>query len=312
MAESKSRVEPSHGQEEIFIAIASAPPPNLVYEEQLCRDPRWALNQGSRHFEEKSAVFLALHKITAKLKAFGIPYAVVGGMALFRHGVRRFTEDVDILVTREDLIRIHEKLSGLGYLPPFHNSKHLRDTELGVKIEFLKTGDYPGDGRPKPVAFPRPQDVSLELDGINFINLPTLVELKLASGMSGSGRLKDLADVLELIKALNLPSDFSNQLNEFVRSQYQQLWSQARRRFIKIWRNKSLISDAKNVQEMIQKLRESADQLEQLHKEGVILEFVDSAEGDYAILVTTDPIIAEKYGMVEESEFWDRETEQNS
>jgi hypothetical protein len=27
-----------------------------VYEKRLDRDPRWALSEGSRHFEEKSAV----------------------------------------------------------------------------------------------------------------------------------------------------------------------------------------------------------------------------------------------------------------
>src|SRR3954454_13644950 len=100
-----------------------------VYEELLNRDPRWALSEGSRHFEENSAVFKALHNITSRLKALGIPYAVVGGMALFRHGLRRFTEGVDILVTKDDLKTIHEKLSGLGYLPPFTNSKQLRDTQ---------------------------------------------------------------------------------------------------------------------------------------------------------------------------------------
>ncbi len=119
-------------------------------------------------------------------------------MALFRHGLRRFTEDVDLLVTKDDLKVIHEKLEGLGYLPPFPNSKHLRDTQCGVKIEFLTTGDYPGDGKPKPVSFPDPRHVSFEADGMSYLNLPTLVELKLASGMTNPSRLKDLADVLEL------------------------------------------------------------------------------------------------------------------
>ncbi len=75
---------------------------------------------------------------------------------LFKHGLRRFTEDVDILVTRESLKQIHEALDGLGYLQVYRHGKHLRDTELGVKIEFLTTGDYPGDGKKKPVAFSRP------------------------------------------------------------------------------------------------------------------------------------------------------------
>ncbi|HVX60059.1 MAG TPA: hypothetical protein VHC19_05655, partial [Pirellulales bacterium] len=162
------------------------------------------MSEGSRHFEGQSAVFNALHKITKRLTEMHIPYAIVGGMALFHHGVRRFTEDVDILVTKPGLKRIHEELAGLGYLPPHRHSKHLRDTELGVRIEFLTTGEYPGDGKPKPVAFPEPAEVSTLSDGISYIDLPKLVELKLASGMTNAGRLRDLADVLELIKLLNL------------------------------------------------------------------------------------------------------------
>lgn len=199
----------------------------LPYEKQLDRDPRWALSEGSRHFEERSAVFDALHKITKRLNDLGIPYAVVGGMALFQHRLRRFTEGVDILVTRDDLKIIHEKLEGLGYLPPHARSKHLRDTESGVRIEFLTTGEYPGDGKPKPVSFPDPGPVSFEADGIRYIKLPNLIELKLASGMTNPGRLKDLADVLELIKILRLPEDFAIQLDPYVREKYGELWKAA-------------------------------------------------------------------------------------
>ncbi len=198
-----------------------------IYEELLNHDPRWALSEGSRHFEEDSAVFKALHNITSRLRALGIPYAVVGGMALFRHGLRRFTEDVDILVTKHDLNIIHEKLEGLGYLPPFPNSKHLRDTQTGVKIEFLTTGDYPGDGKPKPVSFPDPKQVNFDVEGISYINLPKLIELKLASGMTNPGRLKDLSDVLELIKILNLSTEFADQLDPFVQGKFRELWKDA-------------------------------------------------------------------------------------
>jgi hypothetical protein len=199
----------------------------MTYESQLDRDARWALSEGSRHFEERSAVFDALHKITGRLEELGIPYAIIGAMALFQHGLRRFTEDVDILVTKEGLKRIHEALEGLGWVAPHAHSKHLRDTELGVRIEFLTTGEYPGDGKKKPVAFPDPEAVSFESDGIRYMNLPSLVELKLASGMTSPSRLKDLADVLELIKVLDLPADFSEQLNAYVREKYLELWGYA-------------------------------------------------------------------------------------
>jgi hypothetical protein len=153
-----------------------------------------------------------------------IPYAVADGMAMFFHGFRRFTEDIDILVTREGLERLHRELQGLGYVPLFSGSKNLRDVDSGVRVEFLVSGDYPGDGKPKPVAFPDPEQASIERDGVRYLSLPALVELKLASGISAPGRLKDLADVQELIRLLLLPRDFAEQLQPFVREKFAELW----------------------------------------------------------------------------------------
>ena len=53
----------------------------------------------------------------------------------------------------------------MGYTPPFAGSKNLRDTKTGVRIEFIVTGGYPGDGKPKPVSFPDPAKVATEIDG---------------------------------------------------------------------------------------------------------------------------------------------------
>jgi hypothetical protein len=200
-----------------------------TYEERLNRDLGWALDEGSMHFDENNSVHRALRRITARLTELGIPHAVVGGMALFFHGFRRFTEEIDILVTPEGLKAAHDKLEGLGYVAPFEGSKHLRDTESGVKIEFLVTGGFPGDGKPKPVAFPDPVMVATNINGISFLNLPSLVELKLASGMSGAGRLRDLGDVEQLIATLKLPRDFGQQLNAYVRSKYEELWDGVQR-----------------------------------------------------------------------------------
>ena len=177
------------------------------------------------HFEKESAVHKTLRDIARRLDELGIPYAIAGGMALFFHGYRRFTEDVDILVTREGLEEIHRRLEGLGYVRPFTGSRNLRDTESGVRVEFLVAGDYPGDGKPKPVAFPSPNDARIERDGLYFVSLPALVELKLASGMTNPMRLQDLADVQRLIQELHLPAELTDQLNPFVRDKYRELWN---------------------------------------------------------------------------------------
>src|SRR5262249_12238528 len=197
----------------------------ITYEQMLNRDVHWALEEGSLHFENESSVHKTLRKITRRLDELGIPYAVVGAMAMFLHGFRRFTEDVDLLVTPEGLAEVHRQLEGRGYLPPFQGSKQLRDAEYGVRIEFLVTGAYPGDGKPKPVAFPDPAASGVVVGGVRCLQLPKLIELKLASGTT-PGRRKDLADVQELIRVLNLPADFANQLDPSVQDLYKELWSE--------------------------------------------------------------------------------------
>jgi hypothetical protein len=206
-------------------SVATSLPAGVpVYEDMLRRDWDWAMDEGDRHFQGEDSVFKTLRKIAGKLESIGVPYAVAGAMALNAHGFRRLTVDVDILVTREKLKAIHENLEGLGYVPPFSGSKNLRDAEHGVRVEFLIAGEFPGDGKPKPVAFPDPAMVGVEIKGVRYLNLPTLVELKIASGMTNPGRLKDLGDIQQLIQAANLSADFANELNPYVREKYLELW----------------------------------------------------------------------------------------
>jgi len=47
--------------------------------------------------------------------------------------------------------------------------------------------------------------------------------LKLASGMTAPDRLKDLADVQELIKIRHLSREFAENLNPYVRAKYLEL-----------------------------------------------------------------------------------------
>ena len=197
----------------------------VPYEDRFEREHDWGWNQGGRHFRRDSDLFRALRRIAGVLANRGISYAVMGGMALFEHGYERFTTDVDLLVTPDGLRAIHDHPEALGCVRPFPDRKQVRDVETGVRIDFFVTGTYPGDGKPNPVAFPDPATVGVDRDGVTYLTLPTLIELKLASGMTGGvRRMRDLADAIELIKILKLPADFAEQLNPFVRDRYAEYW----------------------------------------------------------------------------------------
>lgn len=173
-----------------------------------------------------SQVHEALSALVAVLESEKIPYAIAGAMALNAHGYRRVTEDVAVLLTPDGLTRLKAAVLGRGYVEKSAGSKGLRDTIHNVGIDVLLAGDYPGDGRPKPVRFPEPS-VGEERNHARVLPLPTLVELKLASGLSAPHRLKDLADVLELIKAAKLPRELGLQLDASVREKFSELWDAA-------------------------------------------------------------------------------------
>src|SRR5204862_3481969 len=100
----------------------------------------------------------------------------------------------------------------------------LVDTELGVNIDVLSVGRFPGDGKPKPIAFPDPAIAAVR--GAPFALLPVerWIELKLASGMVAPHRLKDLADVQELIRSAALPRTMGDALHTWVRAKFFELW----------------------------------------------------------------------------------------
>ena len=165
----------------------------------------------------------ALRRLTAALEEDGIPYAIAGAMALNAYGYRRVTTDVDVLLTREGLAQFKEKRLGRGWLERFPGSKGMRDAE-GVQIDVLLAGDYPGDGKPKSVRFPDPS-VGEPGEGFRVLPLRVLVELKLASGITNPDRLKDLADVQELVRHARLPRELADQLDPMVQTKYLEIWS---------------------------------------------------------------------------------------
>jgi len=195
------------------------------YERQLARSFNFVIREAEQLYQGQGRLRKTYDRLTNRLEALGVAYGVVGGYALIVHGVRRFTEDIDILVSGEGLDRLHKQLIGLGYVRVAPGSRNLRDVETGVKVEFIVTGEFPGDGKPKPVAFPAPEAVIERREGIKVINLKSLIELKLASGMTAKGRLQDLADVQRLIQEYGLNAEFAEELNAYVRDKFLELLS---------------------------------------------------------------------------------------
>lgn len=192
------------------------------------RTPRQRLRDAEAFFMKQDATHSTLERLAARLDEEGIPWLLVGGMALGLHGYERMTRDVDILLTPDGLAAFEARCVGRGYVVKFPGARRaFLDAQTRVPVEILCTGEFPGDGKPKPVAFPDPADAGTIVDGIHVITLEKLIDLKLASGLTAPHRLRDLADVQDLILSLGLPRDLEMQLDASVRSEYVRLWEGA-------------------------------------------------------------------------------------
>lgn len=192
--------------------------------QQVLSSPVQAYEEGLAFFRGGGLMNQTLRRLVTDLEEHGIDYTVIGAVALNQHGYRRFTEDIDLLLTEEGLSRFRQNLVGRGYRPAFAGAtKKFRSTAENVPVEIVISGEYPGDGKPKPVRFPDPSDGSELIDGVRTLTLEKLIELKLASGMTAPDRLKDLADVQELIRIKGLGEPFAARLEPFVQGRFLEL-----------------------------------------------------------------------------------------
>ena len=177
-----------------------------------------------RFFMGEAEAQLALFRLTAILEADDLPYAVIGAFALNAYGHRRVTVDVDLVMRDEHLQEFKRRHLGRGYEERVPGTGKLLDSVHGVNIDVLSTGRFPGDDKPKPIAFPDPATVALRGDRFALLPMICYIELKLASGMVAPHRAKDLVDVQELIKSAGLPSSVADELHPWVRDKFLEIW----------------------------------------------------------------------------------------
>jgi hypothetical protein len=182
------------------------------------------LKEISMFFEKRSPQHKTMRRLARRLKKARITYAIMGGMAVNAHGAERTTRDVDVLLTPEGLERFRAEFVGKEYEQVEGRSRRFKEVESGVTVDCLVTGHYPGFGEPKQFAFPDPAEASQEIDKIQVLTLPQLIQLKLAAR-----RHADFADVVFLIRTHNLDESFMQQIHPSVHQDFIECLEEKRR-----------------------------------------------------------------------------------
>lgn len=188
--------------------------------------PLKELERAQTHMKDLVA---ALRSLKKRFDEEGIPFVVIGALAVQRHGHWRFTEDIDLLTTKEGLDRIHERFFGRGINPRAAGlRKRLRDSEREVNIDIVTSGE-PAGGQGSPLIYPDPSSPwFVEHEGLRYPTLDKLIDIKLASHIWGS-RAQDFADVVRLIQVNKLDASFAEKLLVPLRPKYLEALDMARR-----------------------------------------------------------------------------------
>ena len=262
----------------------------VPFEVRMRADPEAGMVEADRYFQERGEVHATLHQITGHLDRAGVAYGVAGSLAVFFHGLRRLTDRVELLINKVGREWILSQLDQLGCIHEWPWSNEFRDRRNGVLIRLIVNEDFPKYDLARPFEKPPPEDVFETHESIRYVNLRTLIELKLTYGIGRRDCLNDLAEVQELIKIRWLPRDFANSLHANLRSAFLNLWDSTRplpRRFLKIW----------------EPTPETNGELQAMLADGVTIESLPESVGPLIRLVATDYDIAHKYDMHGEAGF---------
>ncbi len=175
-------------------------------------------------FQGRDEVHKTMRRLAKRLEKANIPYVVVGGMAVFAHQYRRTTKDVDFLMTQDGFDEFLRLLVPKHYAPIPKPPRRFIDEVNKVTVDFLVTGHFPGSGKPGPISYPDPADVSQTIEKIQVVNLPNLVQLKLAAR-----RYQDFADVVNLIRFNQLGESFLKKIHSSVQGDFIECLEEKRR-----------------------------------------------------------------------------------
>jgi hypothetical protein len=167
-----------------------------------------ALEAVGAFFDGIGPVHETMRHVCRVLAAGGVRHGLTGAMALNAHGYRRATVDVDIITDRTDCVSALVGLDPQRYARMEQRQRSARDLVTGVRIDFFHESTFE----------------VVQIGELSYVRFQYLLETKLDIGLRGPAKTKHLGDVIETMRALQLPLDFARTLREDLRPKFVEYW----------------------------------------------------------------------------------------
>ena len=143
----------------------------------------------------ESRLFAQLRELHAAMDLAKVSYMLIGGFAVNIHGYVRATHDLDIMVLADDSDLLHDTLCGLGY------SAIDRRPDLACYFRGNDRLDILYARRPVSQRL-LAQAAYADLNGLSVptISVEGLLGLKIQAFSDDPRRIRDLTDMMELVK----------------------------------------------------------------------------------------------------------------
>ena len=173
---------------------------------------------------------LVIDKLLTAFQDEDIHYALIGGFALGALGITRATVDIDFLVHRDDLDKVHTILTGLGYDRAFHTdnvSQYLSADNLFGEVDFLHAFREISVGMLQRAENKKVFDETIS---IKVLRIEDLIGLKVQAIANDETRKPiDLADIRALIALCEKEIDWPLLENYFAMFGFQELLKDLRK-----------------------------------------------------------------------------------
>ncbi|MFM9960926.1 MAG: hypothetical protein ACKV2Q_06850 [Planctomycetaceae bacterium] len=189
---------------------------------RLREDTMERINEAFQRVQER------LRRAAAILEQSGLPYAVIGGNAVIHWisqvnpAAYRFTQDVDVLIRREDLPSMTKVMEAAGF-----RYRHVRGIDMFLDGPINKVQDavhllFAGEKvRPTDLVPTPAVEESTPGDGYQVLSLEALVRMKLTSF-----RLKDQTHLDDMLQVGLIDKSLKERLPIELAERYQQILDQ--------------------------------------------------------------------------------------